>query len=136
MAGMTTLGTGSSYWWAALWLLITGLGSGMFNSPNTAAMMGSVPVHRRGIAGGTRMMLQNTGSVLSIAFVLAIVTSAVPTKVLLSIFSGVSSGLSDAALRPFIHNMHMALWVLTATSVAGAAVSLLRPARAEGAAHA
>jgi EmrB/QacA subfamily drug resistance transporter len=136
MAGMTTLGTGSSYWWAAVWLLITGLGSGMFNSPNTAAMMGSVPVHRRGIAGGTRMMLQNTGSVLSIAFVLAIITSAVPTKVLLSIFSGVSSGLSDAALRPFIHNMHVALWVLTATSVAGAAVSLLRPARADGAAHA
>jgi EmrB/QacA subfamily drug resistance transporter len=130
MAGMTTLGTGTSYWWAALWLLIAGLGSGMFNSPNTAAMMGSVPVHRRGIAGGTRMMLQNTGSVLSIAFVLAIVTSAVPTEVLLSIFSGVTSGLSDAALAPFIQNMHVALWVLTATSVLGAGVSLLRP-RAE-----
>ncbi|HEY4097948.1 MAG TPA: MFS transporter [Baekduia sp.] len=137
MAGMTTLGTGTSYWLAALWLLITGLGSGMFNSPNTAAMMGAVPVHRRGIAGGTRMMLQNTGSVLSIAFVLAIITAAVPTKVLLSIFSGVSSGLSDAALEPFIHNMHIALWVLTATSVAGAAVSLLRPGReAETAAQA
>jgi EmrB/QacA subfamily drug resistance transporter len=127
MAGMTTLQTGTAYWQAALWLLITGLGSGMFNSPNTAAMMGAVPVHRRGIAGGTRMMLQNTGSVLSIAFVLAIVTSAVPTKVLLSIFSGVTSGLSQAALEPFIHNMHVALWVLAATSVAGAAVSLLRP---------
>jgi MFS family permease len=133
MAGMTTLGTGTSYWWAALWLLIAGLGSGMFNSPNTAAMMGSVPVHRRGIAGGTRMMLQNTGSVLSIAFVLAIVTSAVPTEVLLSIFSGVTSGLSDAALAPFIQNMHVALWVLTATSALGAGVSLLRP-RTEAAA--
>jgi EmrB/QacA subfamily drug resistance transporter len=129
MAGMTTLGTGTSYWWAATWLLIAGLGSGMFNSPNTSAMMGSVPAHRRGIAGGTRMMLQNTGSVLSIAFVLAIITSAVPTKVLLSIFSGVSSGISDAALRPFIHNMHLALWVLAATSIAGAAVSLLRPSQ-------
>ncbi|HMJ32940.1 MAG TPA: MFS transporter [Baekduia sp.] len=135
MAGMTTLGTGTSYWWSALWLLVAGLGSGMFNSPNTAAMMGSVPVHRRGIAGGTRMMLQNTGSVLSIAFVLAIITAAVPTKVLLSIFSGVSSGISDAALQPFIHNMHLALWVLTATSVAGAAVSLLRP-KAVGSARA
>jgi EmrB/QacA subfamily drug resistance transporter len=133
MAGMTTLGTGTSYWWSALWLLVAGLGSGMFNSPNTAAMMGAVPVHRRGIAGGTRMMLQNTGSVLSIAFVLAIITSAVPTEVLLSIFSGVSSGLSDAALAPFIHNMHIALWVLTATSVAGAAVSLLRPKTEAGA---
>jgi EmrB/QacA subfamily drug resistance transporter len=127
LAGMTMLGTGSSYILAAFWLLLNGLGSGMFNSPNTAAMMGSVPAHRRGIAGGTRMMLQNTGSVLSIAFVLAIVTSAVPTKVLLSIFSGVSSGLSAAALEPFIHNMHIALWVLAASSAAGAAVSLLRP---------
>ncbi|HEV7492509.1 MFS transporter [Baekduia sp.] len=129
LIGMTTLGTGSSYWLAATWLLINGLGSGMFNSPNTAAMMGSVPVHRRGIAGGTRMMLQNTGSVLSIAFVLAIVTAAVPTKVLLSIFSGVSSGLSDAALAPFIHNMHVALWVLAGTAILGAGVSLLRPTR-------
>jgi EmrB/QacA subfamily drug resistance transporter len=127
LAGMTMLGTGSSYVLAAFWLLLNGLGSGMFNSPNTAAMMGSVPAHRRGIAGGTRMMLQNTGSVLSIAFVLAIVTAAVPTKVLLSIFSGVSNGLSDAALEPFIHNMHVALWVLCGTAVAGALVSLLRP---------
>jgi EmrB/QacA subfamily drug resistance transporter len=129
LIGMTTLGTGSSYWLTATWLLINGLGSGMFNSPNTAAMMGSVPAHRRGIAGGTRMMLQNTGSVLSIAFVLAIVTAAVPTEVLLSIFSGVSSGLSDAALAPFIHNMHVALWVLAATAILGAGVSLLRPTR-------
>jgi hypothetical protein len=99
-------------------------------------MMGAVPAHRRGIAGGTRMMLQNTGSVLSIAFVLAIITSAVPAQVLLSIFSGVTSGLSDAALRPFIHNMHVALWVLAATSVAGAVVSLLRPSAASAAATA
>jgi EmrB/QacA subfamily drug resistance transporter len=136
LAGMTMLGTGSPYWLAALWLLVNGLGSGMFNSPNTAAMMGSVPVHRRGIAGGTRMMLQNTGSVLSIAFVLAIITAAVPTKVLLSIFSGVTSGLSDAALAPFIHNMHVALWVLAATAFLGAGVSLLRPPRATGGRHA
>jgi MFS family permease len=133
LAGMTMLGTGSSYALAAFWLLLNGLGSGMFNSPNTAAMMGTVPVHRRGIAGGTRMMLQNTGSVLSIAFVLAIITAAVPTKVLLSIFSGVSSGLSDAALQPFIHNMHLALWILAGTAVAGALVSLLRPATAKAA---
>jgi EmrB/QacA subfamily drug resistance transporter len=135
MAGMTLLQTGTAYWETALWLLITGAGSGMFNSPNTAAMMGAVPEHRRGIAAGARMMLQNTGSVLSIAFVLAIVTSAVPTSVLLSIFSGLHSGLSDAALAPFIHNMHVALWVLAATSLAGAAVSLLRPREHPGAAR-
>ena len=98
LAGMTMLGIDSSRWWAALWLFVVGVGSGMFNSPNTAAMMGTVPVHRRGIAAGARTMLQNTGAVLSIAFVLAIVTSAVPKDVLFKIFSGVTTGLSDATL--------------------------------------
>jgi EmrB/QacA subfamily drug resistance transporter len=127
LAGMTTLDVDSAGWQPALWLFIVGVASGMFNSPNTAAMMGTVPPHRRGIAAGVRTMLQNTGAVISIAFVLAIVTSSVPTQVLLSIFSGVTTGLSDAALAPFIHNMHTALWVLAATSMVGAVVSLLRP---------
>jgi hypothetical protein len=100
----------------------------MFNSPNTAAMMGTVPANRRGIAAGARTMLQNTGAVISIAFVLAIITAAVPRDILFKIFSGLAKGLTDAQLAPFIHNMHTALWVLAATSLAGAAVSLMRPA--------
>ncbi|MFN2616517.1 MAG: MFS transporter [Thermoleophilaceae bacterium] len=134
LALMTTLGAASPYWQSSLWLLIVGIGSGMFNSPNTAAMMGTVDANRRGIAAGARMMLQNTGAVVSIAFVLAIVTAAVPKDVLLKIFSGLATGLSDAALQPFIQNMHTALWVLALTSLAGAGVSLLRPRQArEGA---
>src|SRR5436305_6651888 len=127
LAGMTTLEPHSAYWESALWLGLVGIGSGMFNSPNTAAMMGTVPVERRGIAAGARTMLQNTGAVISIAFVLAIVTNSIPKEVLFAIFSGLASGLSAAQLDPFIHNMHEALWVLAATSVIGAGVSLLRP---------
>jgi MFS family permease len=130
LAGMTTLVADSSYWESTLWLFLVGIGSGMFNSPNTAAMMGTVPANRRGIAAGARMMLQNTGAVISIAFVLAIVTASVPKDVLLSIFSGVTGHLSQAKLDPFIHNMHVALWVLSATSLIGALVCLMRP-RAE-----
>jgi MFS family permease len=128
LAGMTTLEVHSAYWQSALWLGLVGIGSGMFNSPNTAAMMGTVPANRRGIAAGARTMLQNTGAVISIAFVLAIVTAAVPRDILFKIFSGLAKGLTDAQLAPFIHNMHTALWVLAATSLAGAAVSLMRPA--------
>jgi MFS family permease len=127
LALMTTLQVDSPYWQSSLWLLLVGIGSGMFNSPNTAAMMGTVPPQRRGIAAGARTMLQNTGAVISIAFVLAIVTAAVPKDVLLKIFSGVAAGLSSARLDPFIQNMHTALWVLAATSLAGAVVCLLRP---------
>jgi EmrB/QacA subfamily drug resistance transporter len=127
LAGMTTLGADSPYWQSTLWLGLVGIGSGMFNSPNTAAMMGTVPPNRRGIASGARTMLQNTGAVISIAFVLAIVTASVPKTVLLKIFSGLASGLPGAQLDPFIHNMHVALWVLAITSLIGAGVSLLRP---------
>jgi EmrB/QacA subfamily drug resistance transporter len=127
LALMTTLQPHSPYWESSLWLLVVGIGSGMFNSPNTAAMMGAVPPYRRGIAAGARTMLQNTGAVISIAFVLAVITAAVPKDVLFQIFSGLHSGLSDAKLAPFIHNMHTALWVLAATSMVGAVVSLMRP---------
>jgi MFS family permease len=120
----------SPYWQSMIWLALVGIGSGMFNSPNTAAMMGTVPAQRRGIAAGARTLLQNTGAVLSIAFVLAIVTSAVPKATLFAVFSGVTRGLSEQKLAPFIANMHVALWVLVATSVVGALVCLLRPTHA------
>ena len=127
LAAMTTLGVHTPYWQSGLWLLIVGVGSGMFNSPNTAAMMGAVPAHRRGIAAGARTLLQNTGAVLSIAFVLAIVTSAVPKATLFAVFSGLAKGLSAQKLAPFIANMHVALWVLAATSLLGVGVCLMRP---------
>jgi MFS family permease len=127
LAGMTTLQVHSAYWQSGLWLLVVGVGSGMFNSPNTAAMMGTVPAHRRGIAAGARTLLQNTGAVLSIAFVLAIVTAAIPKATLFAIFSGLAKGLSAQKLAPFIANMHTALWVLAATSFLGMFVCLLRP---------
>src|SRR5262245_58507400 len=129
LAGMTTLQVHTPFWESALWLFIVGVGSGMFNSPNTAAMMGTVPPQRRGIAAGARMMLQNTGAVLSSAFVLAIITAAAPQTLLFKIFSGLHSGPSDPALEPFIHHLPTALWILAATSLVGAAVSLLRPSQ-------
>jgi EmrB/QacA subfamily drug resistance transporter len=127
LAGMTTLDVHTAYWQSALWLLIVGAGSGMFNSPNTAAMMGVVPANRRGVAAGARTLLQNTGAVLSIAFVLAVITSAVPKATLFAVFSGLAQGLSAAKLAPFISSMHLALWVLAAVSLLGTGVCLLRP---------
>ena len=73
------------------------------------------------------MLVQNTGAVISIAFVLAVVTSAVPKQVLFSVFSGLANHISTAQLAPFIANMRTALWCLTAVSIASAAISAARP---------
>jgi len=130
LALMTTLTRDSSYWAPGAFMLIVGVGSGMFNSPNTAAMMGTVAPHRRGIAAGARVLVQNTGAVISIAFVLAVVTSSVPKTVLFSVFSGLANHISNAQLVPFISNMHTALWCLAAVSVLGAFVAAARPKHA------
>jgi EmrB/QacA subfamily drug resistance transporter len=127
LALMTTLQRDTSYLWPGIYMFIVGIGSGMFNSPNTAAMMGTVAPHRRGIAAGARVLVQNTGAVISIAFVLAIVTSAVPKHVLFGVFSGLANHISTAELSPFISNMHTALWCLTAVSLVGAVISAARP---------
>jgi MFS family permease len=124
---MTLLQRDSSYWEPGLFLFIVGVGSGLFNSPNGAAMMGTVAPHRRGIASGARILVMNTGAVMSIAFVLAIVTSSVPKNVLFAVFSGVAQRISTSQLAPFVTNMHTALWCLTAVSILGAAVSFARP---------
>ena len=73
------------------------------------------------------MLVQNTGAVISIAFVMAVVTAAVPKNVLFSVFSGLANHISTAELHPFIANMHTALWCLAGVSLLGAAISAARP---------
>src|SRR5262249_4274996 len=134
LALMTTLQRDTTYLASGIYLFVVGVGSGMFNSPNTAAMMGTVPAHRRGIAAGARVLVQNTGAVISIAFVIAIVTSAVPKSVLFAVFSGLATNISTAELTPFISNMHTALWCLSAISLLGAVVAAARPKHVQQAA--
>src|SRR5205823_13650616 len=131
LALMTRLGRDTTYWASGSFLFLVGVGSGMFNSPNTAAMMGTVAPHRRGIAAGARVLVQNTGAVISIAFVIAVVTAAVPKTVLFKVFSGLANHISNAQLNPFIGNMHVALWCLTAVSLVGAVVAAARPAHVQ-----
>ncbi|HUY59366.1 MAG TPA: MFS transporter [Solirubrobacteraceae bacterium] len=127
LALMTTLQQDTSYWWPGLFQFVVGVGSGMFNSPNTAAMMGVVAPHRRGIASGARVLVQNTGAVLSIAFVMAVVTTGIKPTVLFRIFSGLGTRISAAHMAPFLSNMHLALWCLAGVSIIGAVVSFARP---------
>lgn len=48
-------------------MFITGLGFGMFQSPNNSAVMGNVPSGSRGIASGTLATMKNIGMVLGVA---------------------------------------------------------------------
>jgi MFS family permease len=51
----------------ALLIAVNGVASGMFASPNSSSIMGSVPARSRGVASGMRATFQNSGTAVSIA---------------------------------------------------------------------
>lgn len=115
MMAFVNLDTPFGYILAAM--IVMGLGGGFFNSPNTRLIMTSVPANRRGIAAGTRSMLINSGGVVSIALVLALISSNIDPKDLFSIFAGVSSGMAQSALAEFTRGFQLSFWVLTGFSL-------------------
>ena len=64
--GLLLLPVDFPYWAFALLIFCNGIGSGLFASPNTSAIMSSVPARHRGAASGMRATFQNSGISLSI----------------------------------------------------------------------
>jgi EmrB/QacA subfamily drug resistance transporter len=126
LAGLMTIGTDTPYWQLAFWQLVVGAGSGIFNSPNTSAVMGVVPPNKRGAGAGMRMMLMQSGFVVSIALAIGLVTSSMDPKVMVAIFSGEQIGGQGISLAPFINALHLAFLVGVVASLLGAGASLMR----------
>jgi EmrB/QacA subfamily drug resistance transporter len=126
LAGLMTLGTDTPYWQLAIWQLVVGAGSGIFNSPNTSAVMGVVPPRKRGAGAGMRMMLMQSGFVVSIALAIGLVTSSMDPRVLVAVFSGEQVGGKGISLAPFMNALHLAFLAGVVASALGAVASLMR----------
>jgi MFS family permease len=61
----------------ALLLALIGAASGMFASPNSSSIMGSVPASERGVASGMRATFQNSGTAISIGIFFTLVIAGV-----------------------------------------------------------
>jgi MFS family permease len=81
--GLMLLPVDFPYWAFALLIGANGIGSGMFASPNSSSIMGSVPARHRGAASGMRSTFQNSGTALSIgvffSLMIAGLASTLPT---------------------------------------------------------
>ena len=128
LLGLSTVVAATPYWFLAVSMAVMGGGSGFFSSPNTNAIMTSVPPERRGTAAGTRTMLANTGQMLSIAIAFPLVLSQIPSNVMMKVML-YGGGLSSApsALTAFENGLHLAFLVSFAVTVVAAVVSFLRP---------
>lgn len=108
---MTTFSLGVPYLDVAVALGLTGLGNALFNSPNTSAVMGSVPANRRGVAAGTRTLLNNSGQSMAIALTMVVLSTVMSYRVLAELFTGVAAGGASFHGRAFMHGFREVFFV-------------------------
>ncbi len=101
---LTALPINFNYIWFALLLFLLGIGQGMFSSPNTSSVMGSVPAEQRGAASGMRATFQNSGSLVSIGVFFSIITAGLAASLPLTLSQGlVQAGVPLSVASAIAH---------------------------------
>ena len=102
--GLMLLPADFPYWAFALIILCNGLGNGLFASPNTSAIMSSVPAPQRGVASGMRATFQNSGMSLSIGIFFTLMITRLAATLPASMTAGLrGQGVPAAAAAQIAH---------------------------------
>jgi MFS family permease len=88
----------------ALLLVINGIGSGMFASPNRAEIMNSVPADQRGVGAGMNATFMNASMVLSIGIFFSLMVVGLSHSLPSTMHDGlVAQGVSEQAAQTVSH---------------------------------
>jgi EmrB/QacA subfamily drug resistance transporter len=120
---LTTLSQTTPMWGVALRVGILGLGMGLFSSPNTSAIMGSVSRARIGIASGTVATARNVGQVMGVSMAGMVLAVREPVYIARLAATVTPEAASKAA---FLSAAHDAAWVAAGVCVLGILASLVR----------
>jgi MFS family permease len=96
--GLLLLPVNFPYWAFALMIAANGIGSGMFASPNSSSIMGSVPARHRGAASGMRSTFQNSGTALSIGIVFSLMIAGLAASLPTTLSNGLQAHGVPAAV--------------------------------------
>lgn len=118
---MSFLELKSSYFTIIISMTILGCGYGLFQSPNSAGVMSSVPKDKLGISGSVNSLIRNLGMTSGISISIALFYSYMSSR-LGSHVSALSSGKPEA----FISSMSFTYRIGAAIAIAGIITSLFR----------
>jgi MFS family permease len=93
------------YWVFALLIFGNGIGSGLFASPNTAAIMSSVPARHRGAASGMRSTFMNSGMSLSIGIFFSLMIAGLASTLPRTLTAGLTAQGVPAAVASQIGHL-------------------------------
>jgi EmrB/QacA subfamily drug resistance transporter len=114
-----------------IWMIIMGLGSGIFFPPNINSIMGAVPTERRGIAAGVNIMMFNLGSIISIGLALAILSSSISQEAIQALFVGIQVGSKGIVVSEFVSGLRIAFTVSFVFSLVASLISYLRSKKSD-----
>ncbi|HEX2997443.1 MAG TPA: MFS transporter [Anaerolineales bacterium] len=94
---LSRIHSGTELWFIVIALILAGIGTGTFISPNTSALMGAAPRARQGIASGVQATARNFGMVLGIGLAGAILTTHLAQNTVNALYQGIDMGFLAAA---------------------------------------
>ncbi|WP_214316653.1 MFS transporter [Nonomuraea sediminis] len=98
-------------------LVLLGAGGGMFMPATATAVLDELPAHRVGIVNAMRLMVQNSGVVVSNALALSLITIPLPAPLRPEVFAGTLSRTAPAAVDQLVAGYRLSLAVMTAISL-------------------
>ena len=119
---LAMLGPASPLSQVAVALAVSGLGTGIFISPNTSALMGAAPRDRQGIASAVMATARNLGMALGVGLAGAIFTSVLAS-------AAGSTGASATAHPAIFDATRASFLVAAALALVGVGISATRWAR-------
>jgi EmrB/QacA subfamily drug resistance transporter len=116
----------------AMLLILGGLGTGLFASPNMSSIMGSVPAKRRAVASALRATFFNVGYTLSVNAVILLLTFKVSYSLITSMISSINpTALSLSQRAAFAGGLNFVYFVLFVINLLAFIPSLLRGKRVQ-----
>jgi EmrB/QacA subfamily drug resistance transporter len=116
---LSTIGPDASFFQLAPALVLVGAGMGLFASPNRASMMTAVPPTRRGVASGIGTTFINTGTTVSLALTLILMSSVLPRSAIQAIFLGTTHpGMVFPQAAGFLNAIHLIFLISAALCLA------------------
>jgi MFS family permease len=98
--GLLLLPVDFSYGAFAALIALNGIGIGMYSSPNSSSIMGSVPSRYRGVASGMRSTFQNSGTSLSIGVFFSLMIAGLASALPAALSAGLQThGVSASVAR-------------------------------------
>ena len=89
--GLILLPVNFPYWQFGGVLLVSGIGGGLFFSPNMAGIMNSVPARQRGAAAGMRATFQNSATVVSIGVFFSLMIAGLSASLPGALYNGLTA---------------------------------------------